>query len=79
MSAVPVILYSRAGCHLCDDAQRMLQRYGLEPRVVDIDTDPALQERWNLCVPVVEIAGEVRFKGIINEVLLRRLLEKMSG
>jgi glutaredoxin len=69
-----VILYTRQGCHLCHDALAVLKRHGLDPRLVDIDADPVLRERYNECVPVVEINGKVRFRGRVNEVLLSRLL-----
>jgi glutaredoxin len=69
-----VILYTRAGCHLCDDALIILNRFGQEPQLIDIDTDPDLRERYTNCVPVVEIDGKERFRGRINEVLLARLL-----
>jgi glutaredoxin len=69
-----VILYTRAGCHLCDDARDVLEQHGLDVRSVDIDADAALRERFNECVPVVEIDGKVRFRGRIDAVLLRRLL-----
>ena len=69
-----VILYTRAGCHLCDDARDVLEQHGLNVRSVDIDADAALRERFNECVPVVEIDGKVRFRGRIDAVLLRRLL-----
>ncbi len=50
-------LYTRQGCHLCEDLERQLQpwlesgRVGL--RRVDIDADPALLERFNARVPVL--------------------------
>ncbi len=69
-----VILYTRPGCHLCEDAEKLLRRYGLIPRLVNIDTDPELTNRYNLTIPVVEIDGKERFRGVVNEVLLRRLL-----
>jgi glutaredoxin len=68
------ILYTRSGCHLCDDAKALLERYGLSPMLVDIDADPVLRERYTTCVPVVVIDGKERFRGRVNEVLLRRLL-----
>lgn len=71
---VDVVLYTRVGCHLCDDAQGLLEMHGLTPRLVDIDADGALRERYNDCVPVVEIDGKVRFRGRVDPVLLRRLL-----
>jgi glutaredoxin len=69
-----VILYTRQGCHLCQDALAVLKRHGLDPRLIDIDADPVLRERYNECVPVVEINGKVRFRGRVNEVLLSRLV-----
>jgi len=68
------ILYTRQGCHLCEEAEAILVRHGLQPELVDIDADEQLRERYNECVPVVEIAGQERFRGRINEVLLRRIL-----
>ena len=32
--------------------------------------------RYDQCVPVVEIDGQERFRGRVNEVLLRRLLQR---
>jgi glutaredoxin len=79
MSAIrEVVLYTRHGCHLCDQALATLQRHGLSPRLMDIDADPALRERYNECVPVVEIDGKVRFRGQVSEVLLKRLLANMA-
>ncbi len=75
MNAQSVILYTRVGCHLCEDAKALLQRHGLAPSEVDIDQDPTLRARYDQCVPVVEIDGVERFRGQVNEVLLRRLVE----
>jgi glutaredoxin len=69
-----VVLYTRQGCHLCDQAGQVLRRYGLAPLEVDIDADPDLLARYDTCVPVVEIDGKERFRGRVDEVLLRRLL-----
>ena len=69
-----VVLYTRAGCHLCDDAQQLLLTHGVVPECIDIDADPDLRERLDTCVPVVEINGKIRFRGRIDPLLLRRLL-----
>ena len=78
-SRIAVVLYTRAGCHLCDAAKRLLEKYsessGLTVTEVDIDRDPAIKAQFDLCVPVVEINGKVRFRGTVNEVLLRRQFE----
>lgn len=69
-----VTLYTRVGCHLCEEALALLARYGITPELVDIDADPGLRDRYNTCVPVVVIDGRERFRGRVNEVLLKRLL-----
>lgn len=73
-----VVLYTRPGCHLCDVARETLDKYGgalPTPIEIDIDSDPALRARYSTCIPVVEIDGKIRFRGRINEILLRRLIE----
>ena len=62
-----ITVYSRNGCHLCDDAIEMLAEFGLRPSVVDIDTDPKLVTEFGCCVPVVEIDGRVLIDGgVVN-------------
>jgi hypothetical protein len=73
-----VILYTHPGCHLCDLARETLEKYRDHlptPIEIDIDTDPVLQARFSTCIPVVEIDGKIRFRGHVNELLLRRLIE----
>jgi glutaredoxin len=69
-----VVLYTRTGCHLCEDARRVLAENGLTPTSVDIDADPELRNQFDTCVPVVEIDGRIRFLGRIEPILLRRIL-----
>ncbi len=69
-----VILYTRQGCHLCDDAKAILCAHGLAVAEVDIDADEHLRQQFDTCVPVVEIDGKIRFRGRVDAVLLRRLL-----
>ena len=50
-------LISREYCHLCDDMRAALEqlrgRYAFEVELVDVDRDPALEERWGDKVPVL--------------------------
>jgi glutaredoxin len=71
-----VVLYARHDCCLCDDARLELEKQGLTPECVDVDDDPRLCEQFGEWVPVVEIDGRIRFRGRVEPVLLRRLLEK---
>ena len=69
-----VVLYTRAGCHLCEEAQKVLREFDLAPKLVDIDDDKTLRARFDACVPVVEINGRVRFRGRVEPWLLRRII-----
>ena len=73
-----VVVYTRAGCHLCDDALATLLRFqealpSIE--IVDIDENPQLVRQFGESVPVVEIDGRVRFRGAIQPALLKRLID----
>ncbi len=73
-----IVLYTRPGCHLCDLARETLQNMATACRRRSKWTstaDPSLRRGFSTCVPVVEIDGKIRFRGRINEVLLRRLIE----
>lgn len=73
-----LVLYTRQGCHLCDEAAETLRRHIRwlpEPDLKDIDTDPTLVEKFGTCVPVVECDGRIRFRGKVEVTLLRRLIE----
>jgi len=73
------VLYTRSGCHLCELAAGTLARHGLRFDVVDIDADPQLRARYDQYVPVVVIDGVERFRGRVNELLLRRILARRKG
>jgi glutaredoxin len=69
-----IILYTRVGCCLCEQAKAVLKEHELVVQEVDIDADSELKRRYDHLVPVVEIDGNERFRGRIDETLLRRLL-----
>ena len=72
-----VSMYTRNGCHLCEQAWQQLEqaqhRYHFALHQVDVDADAQLAREYGECVPVVVVNGRVRFRGIINPVLLKRL------
>jgi glutaredoxin len=74
MKSIQAILYTRQGCCLCNEAKKMLEAHGLAVEEIDIDADPKLRDRYNECVPVVVIDGRERFRGRVDERLLKRLL-----
>ena len=73
---IRVELYTRVNCPLCDEARAELVRHGLRPTLIDVDGDAALRQRFGNCVPVVYLKGRLRFRGRVNEHLLRRLLRR---
>jgi glutaredoxin len=74
-----IVIFTRKTCPLCDEAWELLRRhrdrYGFTLEAIDIDTSPDLVREHGEWVPVVAINGQVRFRGHVNEVLLKRLLE----
>jgi len=73
-----VELLSRSGCHLCDEARRLVQRVTAETGVgwteTDIDADPALRAEFGELVPVVRVDGKELGYWRIDEGRLRRAL-----
>ena len=78
-----VTVYSRKGCSCCHKAIDLLKPYqerdGFQIEVIDIDTDPTLVEAYGIEIPVVAFDGKVRFKGVVNPVLLERLLRNRAA
>jgi len=62
VTVAPVLtVYSRRGCHLCEDLLGELEpllRGRAVVAVQDIDLDDALRERYHTRVPVVSAAGQ---------------------
>ena len=76
---IAVTLYSRPGCHLCDDMKAVVQRVGqgmpITMEILDISTDPELEARYGLEIPVLLVDGKKAAKYRISEEELRRILE----
>jgi glutaredoxin len=51
------------------------ERHGFTLELIDVGSDPKLVAFVGAAVPVVTINGKVRFRGMVNPVLLDRLLE----
>ena len=71
-------LYSKPGCHLCDEMKHVIDRVAarlpLVVDVVDISTDPELTARYGLEIPVLMIDGKKVAKYRVSE---RELEEKL--
>jgi hypothetical protein len=75
-----VVLYTRDGCCLCDDAREVLLRVrsgeplAFELSERDIDSDDALHREYLERIPVVTIDGQEAFELFVDEQELRRRL-----
>jgi glutaredoxin len=74
--------YTRAGCHLCDEAIAVVERVRRdEPfalRVVDLDRDAPAEKRaaYDWEAPVLEIDGKKIAKYTVDPARLLRLLRQ---
>jgi thiol-disulfide isomerase/thioredoxin len=82
-SMIPVIVYSRPGCHLCDEmmavVNRVAQSIPLAVEHIDISTDPSLVERFGPDIPVLMVNGKRAAKYRVTEKDLRRILSRGFG
>jgi predicted thioredoxin/glutaredoxin len=69
-----LVLVTRQGCHLCDQALGFLRTLGHEPKLEDADTDDRLHDLYDWRVPVVLLDGRVVAEGRIDLEQLRRVL-----
>ncbi len=69
-----LVLYTREGCHLCDDAREVLLRVGAPFDEVDIERDDELFKRYLERIPVVAIDGREAFDLFVDEHALRARL-----
>jgi glutaredoxin len=76
--SVRVVVLSKAGCHLCEDAcaavARITTELGVGWREQDITEDAELLAQWAEYVPVVLVDGEVHDWFRVREDRLRRAL-----
>jgi len=79
-----VIIYSRPGCHLCEEAKGVIlasncaHLYSLEE--VNIEKDPELLERYKHDIPVITFDGVERFRHRVTmEQFAKAVLRSMSG
>ncbi len=75
-----VTLYTRPGCHLCDEAKAqiipLLRSTGARLREVNIDVDPVLRARYDVEVPVIFLAARKVAKHRVDIEQFRRQLDE---
>ena len=80
MASGQLTLYSRPGCHLCDDMRvvvdRVADELGWSVDKVDITGDAALEAQFGSEIPVLLVNGRKAFKYRVEAGELRRRLRR---
>ena len=74
-----LVLVTRQGCHLCDDALALLRSLGHDPELVDVDADDRLHDLYDWRVPVVLREDRVIAEGKITRDQLAKAVGKGSS
>jgi len=60
-SKAQVIVYSKPGCHLCDEATEAIRAAGCNDQIIlteiNIESDPELFSKYRYDIPVIAING----------------------
>ena len=73
-----ITLYSRPGCHLCDDARAVLDRVGEPYDEVNIEDDDDLHRRYLERIPVITLDGDHLFDHFVDETALEDRLYRLG-
>ncbi len=66
-------LYSRRGCHLCEQAEETLAGLKVPFTRVEVSGNADLEARYGWDVPVLARGAQVLAKGVISRARLQRL------
>ena len=82
MAKATVTLYTRPGCHLCEEAKAALRASGCKDEFlleeINIDLDAALHDKYKFDIPVIYINGVKAFKHSVDPREFRRKLRRFS-
>lgn len=77
-----VIVYSRPGCHLCDEAKQAIANAGCQNEYtledINIESDRLLLSRYQYDIPVVTINGVEAFRHRLTAVEFRKRLSELN-
>jgi glutaredoxin len=80
---IEVVFYTRAGCHLCEDARTLLEEIAQEIEYalteIDIRSDMAVFERYRYRVPVILLNGTALLEGRIDALELTQAFRRARG
>lgn len=76
--AIELTLLGRAYCHLCDDMEKALapiaEQFSANVTLVDVDTDPEVEQRFGDLVPVLLHDGKTLCHYFLDEAKVREFL-----
>jgi glutaredoxin len=80
MSKVQVILYTRPGCHLCEEAKRAIEQAGCEEAYdlteINIESSEQLLDEYRNDIPIIVIDGVEAFRHRLNSAEFRRICQE---
>jgi hypothetical protein len=79
-----IVVYSRPGCHLCEEAIASLvalhgEGYRFELHEIDIESDDLLLRRHLEKIPVVEVDGIVASELLYDDAAVRARLDTVGA
>ncbi|QLG11698.1 glutaredoxin family protein [Deinococcus sp. D7000] len=81
MTQLPLLtLYTRVGCHLCEQAQEHLARLEFQVQLLDVDSRPEWRQRYGHDVPVLALEDQVLARGVLSPARLSMIkLQLLRG
>jgi predicted thioredoxin/glutaredoxin len=70
-----VVLVTRKGCHLCDEALSLLRDLAFDPELANVDADPRLFDLYDWRVPVILLDGRLIAEGRVTRDQLQKALK----
>jgi glutaredoxin len=77
-----VVIYSRPGCHLCEEAKKIIEASGYRGEYtleeINIESDAGLLRRYRFDIPVITINGEEAFRHRLTAHEFRQRLKQAA-
>jgi glutaredoxin len=75
-----VVIYSRPGCHLCEEAKKVIEASGYREEYtleeINIESDAELLSRYRYDIPVITINGQEAFRHRVTADEFRKRLKE---
>ena len=78
---IRIDIYSRPGCHLCDEAKAVIEplreQYAMVLRTINVESSADLENRYGSDIPVVFVNGDEAFRHRVDRFELERKLKAL--